>query len=116
MLDATHASAYHWSCAGAGPEHAARGQWQISRVNAVLGRGDAAVYHAERCLEHCRENDIGDWDLAAAYEALARAHKVAGHDDGFRRNLALGREALAAITDDGGPRAHRHGPRRAGDS
>ena len=46
MLNATHASAYHWSRAGAGPEHAARGQWQISRVNAVLGRGEAAVYHA----------------------------------------------------------------------
>jgi hypothetical protein len=66
-------------------------------VNAVLGRGEAAVYHAERCLELCTENGIGDWDLAAAYEALARAHKVAGNDGEYLRNLELGREALAQI-------------------
>jgi hypothetical protein len=100
MLSATHASAYHWSrAAGAGPQNAARSQWQISRVNAVLGRGEAALYHAERCLEHCTENGIGDWDLAAAYEALARAHKVAGNDAEFRRNVDLGRDALAQIAD-----------------
>ena len=101
LLNATHASAYHWSrAAGAGPQNAARSQWQISRVNAVLGRGEAALYHAERCLELCTENGIGDWDLAAAYEALARAHKVAGNDAEFRRNLELGREALAQIADE----------------
>jgi hypothetical protein len=101
MLDATHASAYHWSRANdAGPVNAARGHWQISRVNAVLGRGEAAVYHARRCLEIYTENEIGDWDLASAYEALARAHRVAGNDAEFRGNLELGREALAQIADE----------------
>jgi hypothetical protein len=101
MLSAAHASAHHWSRAvGTGPQNAARSQWQISRVNAVLGRGDAALYHAERCLELCTENGIGDWDLAAAYEALARAHQVAGSDADYRRNLELGREALAQIADE----------------
>jgi hypothetical protein len=101
MLSTAHASAYHWSrVPGARPANAARGQWQLSRVNAVLGRDEAAVYHAERCLELCTENGIGDWDLASAYEALARAHKVAGNEDGFRRNLELAREALAQIADD----------------
>jgi hypothetical protein len=100
MLSTTHASAYHWSrAAGTGPQNAARSQWQISRVNAVLGRGEAALYHAERCLEHCIENGIGDWDLAAAYEALSRAHKVAGNDAEFRRNVDLGRDALAQIAE-----------------
>ena len=100
LLNATHASAYHWSLAPeAGPQNAARSQWQISRVNAVLGRGEAALYHAERCLELCTENEIGDWDLAAAYEAVARAHKVAGNDAEFRRNVDLGRDALAQIAD-----------------
>ena len=69
-------------------------------MNAVLGRGEAALYHAERCLELCTENGIGDWDLAAAYEAVARAHKVAGNDAEFRRNLELGREALAQIANE----------------
>jgi hypothetical protein len=100
MLSAAHASAYHWSRAlGAGPENAARGHWQISRVNAVLGRGDAAVYHARRCLEHCKENGIGDWDIASAYEALARAHRASGNDAEYRRNLQLGRKALEQIAE-----------------
>jgi DNA-binding transcriptional MerR regulator len=100
MLYATHASAYHWlHAAGAGPENRARSEWQISRVYAVLGRGEAAVYHAQRCLDHCLENGIGDWDLAFAYEALARAHKVSGNDDEFTRNLELAREAGAKIAD-----------------
>ena len=99
MLNSTHASAYHWSRATDAPENQARSQWQISRVNAVLGRGDAAVYHAQRCLDLCVENGIGDWDLASAYEALARAHLVAGNDAEYRRNLELGQTALAAIPD-----------------
>lgn len=100
MLNATHASAYHWSrAAEADPVNVVRSQWQISRVNAVLARGEAALYHAQRCLEHCAENGIGDWDLSSAYEALARAHKVAGNDPEYRRNLELGREALAQIAD-----------------
>ena len=101
MLDATHASAYHWSRAeGAGPVNAARSHWQISRVNSVLGRPEAALYHARRCLELYTENGIGDWDLASAYEALARANKVAGNDAEFRRDLELGREALTQIADE----------------
>jgi hypothetical protein len=100
MLYATHASAYHWLHAdGAEPENRARSEWQISRVYAVLGRGEPAVHHAQRCLDHCLDNRIGDWDLAFAYEALARAHKVAGDDREFRRNLELAREAGAKIAD-----------------
>jgi DNA-binding transcriptional MerR regulator len=100
MLYATHASAYHWLHAdGAGPQNRARGEWQISRVYAVLGRGEAAVHHGQRCLDLCLENGIGDWDLAFAYEALARGHKVAGNEDEFRRNLRLAREAGTKIAD-----------------
>ena len=99
LLHATHASAYHWSRVGA-PENLARGEWQVSRVNAVLGRGEAALHHAQRCLDHCLEHGIGDWDLAYAYEALARAHKVAGDEAGYRRNLELARDAGTRIAED----------------
>ena len=99
LLHATHASAYHWSRVGA-PENLARGEWQVSRVNAVLGRGEAALHHARRCLDHCLEHGIGDWDLAYAYEALARAHKVAGDEAGYRRNLELARDAGTRIAED----------------
>ncbi len=99
LLHATHASAYHWSRVGA-PENLARAEWQVSRVNAVLARGEAALHHAQRCLDHCLEHGIGDWDLAYAYEALARAHKVAGDEAEYRRNLELAREAGTRIAEE----------------
>ena len=101
MLCATFASAFHWLHAdGATPANRARSEWQISRVYAVLGRGEPAVHHAQRCLDHGLDNGIGDWDLAFAYEALARAHRVAGNDAEYERNLALAREAGAAIAEE----------------
>jgi hypothetical protein len=100
MLYSTFASAYHWLRAeGAGPEHRARGEWQISRVFAELGRGDEAVVHARRCLDHCREHGIGDWDLAFAWEALARASRLAGDAVTFHESLARAREAGRDIAD-----------------
>jgi hypothetical protein len=99
MLHAAHASRYHWGEVGRA-ENLARGEWQCSRVYAVLGRGEAATHHAQRCLDICLENGIGDWDLAAAYEALARAQHAAGNADEFRRNLELGREAARKIAED----------------
>ena len=98
LIYTAHASRYHWSRAG-GPEHAARGEWQCSRVYAVLGRGEPALRHARRCLEICQANGIGDWDLAFAYEALSRAHRVAGDDAEAERYKELAARAGEAIGD-----------------
>jgi hypothetical protein len=79
MLHAAHASRFHWGEAPeCRPENLARGEWQVSRVYAVLGRPEPAIWHARRCLEHCEQAGLADWDLAYAYEALARAHALAG--------------------------------------
>ena len=79
MLHMAHASRFHWGQAPeCKPENLARGEWLVSRVYSVLGRAEPAIWHARRCLDYCEENGIGDWDLAYAYEALARAHAVAG--------------------------------------
>ena len=40
------------------------------------------MWHAQRCLECCESAGIGDWDLAYAYEALARAHAVSARASG----------------------------------
>jgi hypothetical protein len=79
MIHAAHAARYHWiEAADSTPANLARGEWQCSRVYAVLRRAEPSLWHARRCLEICRENGIGDWDIAFAYEALARASRVAG--------------------------------------
>ena len=79
MIHAAHASRFHWSRAeGMEPANLARGEWQCSRVYAVLGRGEPALWHARRCLALHEAAGAGDWDIASAYEALARASAVAG--------------------------------------
>jgi hypothetical protein len=75
MIHMAHASRYHWGEIGT-PIHFTRGDWQISRVYAVLGMGEMAFKYAETCLEICLDNEIGDFDLAFAYEALLRANAV----------------------------------------
>ena len=97
MIHAAHASRYHWGqVPEATPANLARGEWQISRVYAVLHRSEPAVYHAQRDLDICKENGIDDWDLAFAYEALARAHAVAGEAG---KALHYTDRALAAAND-----------------
>ena len=97
MIHTAHASRYHWGqVPAATPAHLARGEWQISRVYTVLGRAEPALHHARRVLDLCQENGIGDWDLAFAYEALARACAIAG-DAGQAREYTD--QALAAAED-----------------
>jgi DNA-binding transcriptional MerR regulator len=97
MIHTAHASRYHWGqVPTVTPAHLARGEWQISRVYAVLGRAEPALHHARRVLDICQENGIGDWDLAFAYEALARAHAVAGEADRAREYTD---QALSAVAD-----------------
>lgn len=99
MLHAAHASRFHWGeaeeCA---PENLSRGEWQVARVYTVLGRAEPAIWHARRCLEYCEQNGIGDWDLAYAYESLARAHALAG-DGTAEEWKAKARAAGDAIAD-----------------
>ncbi|GIJ43776.1 hypothetical protein Val02_06620 [Virgisporangium aliadipatigenens] len=97
MIHQAHASLYHWLQVGT-PHNAARGEWQVSRVYTVLRRAEPALYHARRVLDICRRHGIGDWDLAFAYEANARAHAVAGDRDEARRWVEQARLAAVDIT------------------
>jgi Activator of Hsp90 ATPase homolog 1-like protein len=77
MLDAAHASQYHWREAGGPP--ATRGEWLVSHVYAVLGRPEPALHHARRCLELAgAEPGVADFDHAYAAEGMARALACAG--------------------------------------
>lgn len=99
MVHAAHASRWHWGKVG-GPEQWAIGDWLCSRVYAVLGRGDQALYHALRCLAICDEYEVSSFVRASAHEALARAHAVRGEPEAARveRNLSYG--AAIDLDDD----------------
>jgi hypothetical protein len=95
MLHMAHASRNHWGQIGQ-PVNLSRGEWQCARVYSVLGRAEPALYHARRGLEICQAHGISDWDLAFAYESLARAHAVAGDAEQSRAWIE---QALAAAED-----------------
>jgi hypothetical protein len=100
MIHMSHASRYHWGQIGT-PLEFARGDWQLSRVYAVLGMGDTARTYAQNSLDHCLANGIGDFDLAFAYEALARACCINGDQKERDRYLALATQAGENISDEG---------------
>jgi hypothetical protein len=101
MIHAAHASRYHW---GEVPTHDRRnlaiGEWQCSRVYAVLGRGEPAVHHARRALDQVEADpEAAHWLRASAYEALARAHAVAGQGEEAVEWKAKAAEELALEPD-----------------
>ena len=96
MVHTAHASCYHWGEIGT-PLEFERGEWQISRVYSVLERGEPALYHAKRCLEICKENNIEDFDIGFAYEAMARACVIMGNKKECEKNIELAREAAEQI-------------------
>jgi tetratricopeptide (TPR) repeat protein len=100
MIHAAHASRYHWGQIGT-PLKFERGEWQMSRVYSVLGRSEAAIYHAQRCLDLCTENEIADFDLALAYEGLARAYARTGDAAQSREYIELATRAAQDIGENG---------------
>lgn len=99
MIHAAHASCYNWMKIGT-PINRARGEWQISRVYATLGLAESAAFHARKTLEITEREGVGDFDLAFAYEAMARAAAVGGDADESRRWAELARGAAAEIAED----------------
>jgi len=99
MIDAAHASRFFWEEVGEAVNHA-RGEWQISRAYAVAGRSEPSLFHAERCLHICEANGIGDFDLAYAYEALARALSLTGDAQKAAEWVERARALASAVEDE----------------
>ena len=100
MIACAQASLWHWRRVGA-PTQWAIGEWQCSRVHAVLGDGQQAVSYARRSLELAESNRVDDFVPASAHEALSRAYAVLGDFDAARdeRNAAY-RMALELDDED----------------
>jgi uncharacterized protein YndB with AHSA1/START domain len=82
LLGRAYAAAYHWRRAqGADDANMARASWLVSRAHAVLGHGELALHHADRCLAVVEAAGLADFDLAYAHEARARALACLGRHD-----------------------------------
>ncbi len=87
-------SQFHWyKSPNWQPVNAQRGEWLISHVYSVLGREDRAVEHAKNCMKFTEDQDLKDFDLAYAYEAMARAYASAKDLDNFEKYYELAKTA-----------------------
>ena len=99
MVDAAHASLYHWREVGGPP--ATRGEWLVAHVYAVLGRPEPALHHARRCLDLAgAEPGVADFDHTYAAEAMARALACAGDLEPAAGWHSRATAAGATIADD----------------
>jgi hypothetical protein len=99
MIHRAHASRWHWARAGT-TVNSGRGEWLCSRVYSVLGRAEPALWHARRSVARAEASpEREDWDLAATYEAMARAHLCAGDRTAARAWSVRARAELARVAE-----------------
>lgn len=96
MIHMAHTSVYHWSYMGEAV-NMARGEWQVSRVYSVSRMPQSAVFHAQRSLDICLNNQISGFDLAFGYEAMARALKTGGDLEGSEQYVRKAEKAAQQI-------------------
>ena len=99
MIHCAHASIFHWKFVG-NHINFSRGEWLVSRVYAILGLGESAVFHGKECLRICIENNIGDFDLAFAYESMARGYDILGDEGKYEEFYKLCIKQMDEIKDD----------------
>ncbi len=100
MIRLNQASTWHWTqredCT---PRNMSIGYWQASRIFAILGRIEPAQRYAELCLQYSEQEPERPFFLGYAYEALARAEKLAGNDSKAREHAAKALRLAGAVTD-----------------
>jgi len=77
VLSSAFASLYHWSNReDKTNQNMSVGYWQLSRVFAKLKDGPNALKFANLCLDVSQNEDVSEFYLGYAYEALARAEMI----------------------------------------
>ena len=98
MLQLSQASLWHWTQrSDCTPKNLSIGNWQLSRVYALLGQAENAKRSAKMCLHH--SEDTSPFFIGYAHEALARSAAVADDVVG-KAHLAEARRYLAQVRSD----------------
>jgi hypothetical protein len=98
MVVLSQASIYHWlNRPDCEPRRLSVGYWQASRIQALLGNAAEARNHAEVCLQYSIGQD--PFLLGYAYEAMARAAKIAGNLSKAAEQLLLAKEQAALVSN-----------------
>jgi hypothetical protein len=98
MLNAAHASAYHWSKVGT-ELHQARAKMLLAHVHATLGLGPSALTYAQQSYDEISAHQPPDWEVAFLHAVLAHAAFAAGEGDLHQHHYRKAQECGEAIAD-----------------
>jgi hypothetical protein len=98
MLNAAHASAYHWDKVGTDLNRA-RAKMLLGHVHAALGLGATALAYAQESYDYLVANDPPDWEIAFAHCVLAHAAYAATNTGLYREHFAHAQRYGLAIAD-----------------
>lgn len=99
MLQASYASAWHWSQGGT-VLNWARAALLLAEVHALLGNGEQAWAYAERVRVFFLEAESPVWEQALVQAVHAHAASASGRSAEHRASYGRAVETLAAIPDD----------------
>lgn len=96
MLDAAHASAWHWAQVGT-ELNRMRATTLLAEVHAALGMGASSLALAETMRDYFLGRETPDWEIACAHAVYAHAAHAAGRVAEHREAHGRAAAALAAI-------------------
>ena len=73
--------------------------WQTSRIYSILGQVDNARRYARLCLDVSQGEDVAQFYLGYAYEALARAESLVANPMQMEQYLNRARNIAVALSD-----------------
>jgi len=101
MIQFAKGSLFHWELSPVWePVNTQRGEWMLSHVFAVLGKGELALQHAEKCMELTKKHKFDGFDLGYAYESMARAYACMGKTEEYKKFYNLAESTGNIITDE----------------
>jgi len=98
MILLAYASLWRWTKrADVSDQHRSIGHWQVSRVHALAGRAEGAMWHAKRSLEYAAQ--LPPFYVGYAHEAIIRAALLQKDLPTWETHLRLSDACLNAIED-----------------
>ena len=99
MLNAAHASAFHWAETGTELNQMRAGML-LAEVHALLGDGKSALAYASKMRDFfLNQDDTPDWEIAFTHVIYAHAAHGAGASEAHMNAYSEAQAALDAITD-----------------
>jgi hypothetical protein len=99
MLNAAHASAWHWSKVGT-ELNRMRATLLLAEVHSLLGLGPSALAYAEEMREYFLRVGAPDWETAFVHVIYAHAASIAGDAVKHRASYESAVAALVSISSE----------------